>query len=103
MTDRTDDYPDPDLTIAYLSRRGSKTFHVADPKRKTMTGCGKKRVDLIPAGWARGLTRQGLTACKDCTALIETVDPPEIVAKPETVPNPKVPSAIPPGMIEAGQ
>lgn len=61
-------YPDPDLVKGFLSRRGVKTFHVADPDNleSGLSVCGLTLADMIDAGWARGLRRQGLDLCGNC-------------------------------------
>lgn len=61
-------YPDPDLVRGYITRRKVKTFHVADPEdlESGLSACGLTLADMIDAGWARGLRRQGLTLCRNC-------------------------------------
>lgn len=61
-------YPHADLVRGYIARRGVKTFHVADQDDPTSgdSVCGLNLAELIDAGWARGLRRQGLDLCRHC-------------------------------------
>lgn len=72
-------YQDPDLVKGYISRRGVKSFHVADPDNleSGLSACGRTLADMIEAGWARGLRRRGLNLCGNCGsagASLETTD-----------------------------
>ncbi len=69
-------YPDPDLVKGYIARRGAKTFHVPRLDGSGECPCGRNLAELIEAGWARGLLRQGLTLCK-VAAGAAILDPPE--------------------------
>jgi hypothetical protein len=72
-------YADPDLVRGYLSRRGVKTFHVANPAKleSGLTVCGLTMAELIDAGWARGLRRRGLNLCKPCANVVDLDGGPE--------------------------
>jgi hypothetical protein len=64
MTTTAPLYPFPDLVKGYIAKRRSKTFHVPSPDSSGTCPCGRNLAELIEAGWARGLLRQGLTLCK---------------------------------------
>lgn len=66
-------YPDADLVSGFIARRGVKTFHVADQTKPKsgLSPCGKTLAELIDAGWARGLRRQGLTLCRKCAGSVD--------------------------------
>lgn len=72
-------YSDPDLVKGFISRRGVKTFHVADPENleSGLSACGLTLADLIEAGWARGLRRQDLSLCRNCATGGADLDTPE--------------------------
>lgn len=80
MTDHPDrQYADPDLVKGFITRRRVKTFHVADPENleSGLSACGRNLAEMIEAGWARGLRRQGVDLCKSCASGGVNLDPDE--------------------------
>lgn len=89
-TDPDHHYPDPDLVRAYIARRGVATFHVRAHPGDDVTACGRPTAELVEAGWARGLRRQGLNLCSACG---RTVDLDEEASERPEEPREAVPEA----------
>lgn len=75
--DRDHDYPDHDLMVGYLTRRGVKSFHLRKPGTSGLTVCGKKLAEMIDGGWARQLRRRGLEECRQCAGQVDLDAPLE--------------------------
>lgn len=82
-------YPDPDLVAGYVKPgkpKPAKEFHAAEAaENPAETFCGRPLADLIHAGWARGLLRQGLQLCKTCAAA-GALAVPEAAESPQDYP-----------------